>query len=468
MKKYLFFLMLSCLLAVSCAKDDKYEGYYITYDEVEVREQPSEDAPAVLKLICINRPGSYKKAEGDVPCAFVADNNGPSPIGVKQIDESGKWGYIDESIPLILHWKGWIPLDKMIPCGTQEDDEVVPVYEVCEDGLEMYRHPEENSKDKVLAYNIKKGDKVQLRASKGGWSFVSWMFCSDSGEELEKFGWVPTKSLAQVEAVSRGKIKEEVYGKMLEKTQDKRVGINTITILRKIFLGACILSLLFTLVFLIPGIRRKLWLASLVWMPGFTIFLFMGYYLTGAPALVYALLIVLAAYTLTYPLRYRRRASGYSLPFWILSVGGSLVALVFLKFFSGGHLIGNILAVAFDMVVVVLLTSWITAKVEHYICPHCDFYAGHPRIRVDDGGETVAHGTESWDEFDHSSTRTNWLGERIKTNYYKRHYETVVYIVHHYTIVRKCLGCGKEILEHKTSTRKPTASERARIENGTF
>ena len=53
MRKSLLFLVLSCLLAVSCGSDDSYLGYYITYDEVEVRESPSEDAPVVLKLICI-------------------------------------------------------------------------------------------------------------------------------------------------------------------------------------------------------------------------------------------------------------------------------------------------------------------------------------------------------------------------------------------------------------------------------
>ena len=148
MKKVLFFLLLSCLLA-SCASNDNYLGYYITYDEVEVRESPSEDAPVVLKLICINRPGSYKQADGDVPCAFVADNAGPSPIGVKKIDASGKWGYIDESIPMILHWKGWIPLDRMISCGTQAADEIVPTYEVREDGMAMYMHPEENNSYKA-------------------------------------------------------------------------------------------------------------------------------------------------------------------------------------------------------------------------------------------------------------------------------------------------------------------------------
>ena len=73
MKKCLIFLMFACLLAVSCANQGNYEGYYITYDEVAVRESPAADAPVVLKLICKNRPRSYKQAKGDVPCAFVAD-----------------------------------------------------------------------------------------------------------------------------------------------------------------------------------------------------------------------------------------------------------------------------------------------------------------------------------------------------------------------------------------------------------
>lgn len=466
MKKVLFFLLLSCLLA-SCASNDNYLGYYITYDEVEVRESPSEDAPVVLKLICINRPGSYKQADGDVPCAFVADNAGPSPIGVKKIDASGKWGYIDKSIPMILHWKGWIPLDRMISCGTQAADEIVPTYEVREDGLAMYMHPEENKKDQVRAYGIKAGDKVLLRATHGRWSFVSWFFCSDSGDKKEKFGWVPTKSIAQVDAVTREELEEEVYGKMLDKTQDKRVGINTVTVLRKIFLGGCILGLLFTVLFLVPGIRRKLWFPTLLWMPGCTLLLFMGYYLTGAPALVYALLVVPVAYLVTHPLRYRRSANGYYLPFWIISVGGSVIALIFLKFLSGGHLILNIFAFAFDVVVIVLLTSWVTARIERNICPHCGFYAGHPKIRVDDGGETISRGYDTWDEYDHSSTRTNWMGQKIITEYYKTHYETVYYINHHYTVVRQCLGCGKEITEPKVKSRRATDDEVARFQNGT-
>ena len=467
MKKVLFFLLLSCLLAVSCANDGKYEGYYITYDEVEVRESPSEDAPVVLKLICKNRPRSYKQAEGDVPCAFVADNNGPSPIGVKKIDESGKWGYIEEHIPLILNWKGWLPLDQMLPCGTQADDEIVPTYEVREDGIDMYKHPEENSKDRVQAIKIKEGEKVLLRATKGRWSFVSRLLYSKDGTELEKFGWVRTKSLAQVDAITRKELKEAVYGNMLDKSMDQRIGINAVSLLRKIFLGACILGLLFTLLFLVPGIRRKLWFSTLLWMPGFTVLLFMGYYLTGAPALVYALLIVAMAYVITHPLRYRRSANGYYLPFWIISVGGSVIALIFLKFLSGGHLILNIFAFAFDVVVIALLTSWITSRIERYICPHCGFYAGHPKIRVDDGGETISRGYDTWDEFDHSSTRTDWMGKKIITNYYKRHYETVYYINHHYTVVRQCLGCGKEITEPKVKSRRATDSEVARFTNGT-
>lgn len=468
MRKSLLFLVLSCLLAVSCGSDDNYLGYYITYDEVEVRESPSEDAPVVLKLICINRPSSYKQAEGDVPCAFAADSGGPSPIGVKKIDASGKWGYIDESIPMILHWKGWIPLDQMIYCGTQAADEIVPTYEVREDHLAMYRHPEENKKEQVRAYNIKAGDKVLLRASQGRWSFVSWFYCSDSGDKKEMFGWVPTKSIAQVDAVTRGELEEEVYGKMLDKTKDKRLSINTITVLRKVFLVGCILGLLFTLVFLVPGIRRKLWLPTLLWMPGLTLLLFFGSYLTSAPAFTFALLMIPLAYVVTHPLRFRRNASGYFYPFWIISVGGCVIMLVFLKFLSGGPLILNIITSALNVFVVVMLSSLITSRIAHNICPHCGFYANHPTIRVEDKGESVSEGVETSYSYDGSSSRTNWLGERVVTNYYKAHHRTVYYINHHYVVVRQCVKCGKEIREPKVKSREATPDEVAQIKAGIY
>lgn len=365
MKKCLIFLMFACLLAVSCANKGHYEGYYITYDEVAVRESPAADAPVVLKLICKNRPRSYKQAKGDVPCAFVADSDGPSPIGIKKVDESGKWGYIEERIPLIINWKGWVLLDEMLPCGTRAADEIVPTYEVREDGLDMYKHPEENSKDRVPTTKLKEGEKVLLRASKGRWSFVSRLLYANDGKESEKFGWVRTKSLAQVDAVSRRELKEEMFGNMMEKSKHARIGINTTTILRKIFLVGSILGLLFTLAFLAPSIRRKLWIPVLLWMPGCTLLLFMGSYLTSAPALVYALLMVPLGYVLTHPLRFRGNPNDYFVPLWIISVGGSVIALIFLIFFSGRHLILNIFVFAFDVFVIALLTSFVTARIEH-------------------------------------------------------------------------------------------------------
>ena len=459
MKRLLFLLIVFCLLVVSCGENGPYEAYYITYDEVDVHELPSEDSEVVLKLICINRPSSYKQEEGVPPTAFAADNAGPSPIGIRKVDESGKWGYIEESVPLILNWKGWVPLDKMLPCGTREDDEVVPTYELVEDGVIMYRHPEENDRDKVFTSKLHKGDKVLLRSSGKGWSFVSRLTYSESGKELEKFGWVRTSSLSKVESVSRAELKGKALGTMQDKTKDRRIAINFTTVLRKVFLVASILALVILLAFLIPGIRRKLWLETFLWLPACALLLFMGYYLTGAPALVYALLVVVAAYALTYPLRFAHRASTYYFPFLGVSIGGSLVVLFVLKFLSGGHLLLNLIAFVFDLAVIVLLAQWITTKVELLICPHCDFYARHPRIRTDDEGETVVKGTESWDSYDYSTKRTNFWGETVITNYYKRHYSTRYYIEHHYTRVYQCLRCGEEIRRPRTTRRLATSKE---------
>lgn len=454
------------ILATSCANHGKYEGYYFCYDAVDVRANPSDTSAVVLKLICDRRPGNYKQKDGEIPWAFVTDNMEPVPIGVKKIDESGKWGYIDEKVPLVFHWQGWIPLDKMIYCGGQDKTVAENTWEVTEDNLVMYKHPAVNDKEK-LVHTLSKGDKVQVRATSKDWSFVSWLRYTDTGAESHKYGWVKTKNLAVAQAVSQEDLKESAYEKMEQKNIAKassggalsqwgiRHGIKLKSVLQKVHLVGAGLIVLFVLALIIPSFKRKKWLEVLVVLPLCAVILFLFSYLTSAPALVYALLSVVFAYGVLYPMLYTHQSELFPTLFRVLSYGVGFYSLAIFQLLSGKNIIVSIVLFVVFAAIFIWITELIANKVASYICPHCGYYATHPKLQTIYDGTTSSdsHGTE--DVYSHTTTHMEGKTKVITKHYDRKHY-TDTTTTHHYRMVHLCMQCGKEFenFKSKSSTKR--------------
>jgi hypothetical protein len=462
MHKSLLLLSLSLLLVAACAGHGNYEGYYFTYDAVDVRAFPSDTSKVVLKLVCDRRPGSYKEKEGEIPYAFVTDNMEPVPIGVKKMDESGKWGYIDESVPMVFHWKGWIPLDKMIYCGGQDKTVEEATYEVKEDNLVMYKHPVVNDKEK-LVHKLNKGDKVQIRATEKDWSFVCWLRYTDTGGESQKYGWVKTKTLAQVEAASKEALQEEAYDRLEEKSIAKagsggkvtewgiKHGIKLRSVFQKVDLAGAILALLFALAFAIPAIKHKRWMTAIIILPVCAITLFLFSYLTSAPSIVYALLVVVLAYAVLYPMLYTKLSETFLTAFKIVSIAGGLYMLVIFELLSGGTMVWHILKFVIYAAILIWLTLYIAGRIADNICPHCGYYAGHPKIQTLYEGST---------ESSHDGTEDIYKGKtvhmegntEVTTHHYERRGFTDTMTTRHYRTVRRCMNCGHEFDNYKSKS----------------
>ena len=453
-------LLLTALLLVSCtAGKGDYLAYYMTYDAVDVHAEPSEHSPVTMKLICDRRPSSYSEKKAEIPYAFIFEDRNPVPVGIKKFDESGEWGYFSEKVPFILDWKGWIKLDQLIFCGETATADIKPTYEAKEDWIDMYKHPKLDEKDK-LVHKLKKGDKVLAHRKSGSWAFVEWVRFSQAGKEAPKYGWVQLKNFRQIEDASYAQLKDGAYEAMQERVLSNsgqkgewmekgiRHAVQLKAALLQVFKYGALVAILVALLFLFPAIKRKCWMVPAVVFPVSALLLFLCSDLTSAPGIVYGLLIPILVFPILYPLLYTGASRGVATAFNIISLAASLYVMGVLELFSGRMLILHVALFIFYAGVVFKFTKWFAKKIGDDVCPHCGYYAGHPRLGEEYMGTSTSVDTDSYDQYDHSET----VGHET-TNYYVRKYFHRITHTDHYDVERCCLRCGSHFQNAKTRTR---------------
>ena len=462
--KHPFIVFLSiclCLLSVSrisCTGKEKYIGYYISYDIVDVREAPSEDAKVVLKLSCERKPSKFDKKAQEIPYAFLSDDKKAVSVGVRKIDESGKWGYIDESIPLIRNRKGWIPLDEMIYVGTGDASAKRPSYQVKgERWITMYRHPKEDDKDKAGG-SLYTGEIVQQYATaKGGWVFVDGIVYSTVGNPSHHYGWINTKNLTKTEDSSEEDMTVTAYELLEERMGNQKDTIKMRNVLYHIFRVLSFLALIFTVIFLVPSFIHRRPTSVLFVFPIFALYMFIFTEVWAPISLFYGLLMPMAAYTILYPVLYLPSREGsrkdvfYPWAFNVLSIVPALYVMGVIEFAKSPKLLGHIVTVVFYAVLIIIFTYFLGKLVYEDICTHCGYYGGHRNEGTEDLGTSVSESSGVEDVYVGSSTRTVGNTE-VTTDHYKRTPYTLVTSVHRYRIIRRCRKCDKIYYNYRSET----------------
>ncbi len=470
MKRIILFA--SILAMLGCTSGKGYKGYYFTYDAVDVHESPDESSKVILKATCDWRPRTYDEKTAEIPYAFFLDNKRPVPIGIRKLDETGQWGYINERIPLLYDWHGWVKLSDMIPVGTFDKSEPQPTYQTASGDVTLYKHPGADDNDKLLYwgegfptyyYKLEKDDKAQLITREGAWGFVRYIAgARASGKETAVYGWVPMKSLKSVGDIPYDDIKTAFlaaqHEKEIAKSKDRgklfQWGAEHWSSLRpklcKAYNGGAVAALIIALVCFYPAFRRKRLLGDVVMLPVFAVYLFVMGSMSGGPGIMYGLAAPVLAATVLYPLLYLRFSSRIVGPLIrIAGIAGSLYIMLFAEVFASQPLLLHLILFLVYGTATVWFSRFIAKKLEDDVCPNCGFYAGHAKLGEEYLGTTSKTEHSSRDVFDHSSTSGN-----VTTNYYRRETSSVTTHTDHYSVDRRCARCGYTFDNEKTRTRK--------------
>lgn len=449
MKRVLFLLL--CVLPVSCAGKNSYVGYYISFDDVEVRESPSDDAPVVMKLSCGKRPSKYDKKTAEIPYAFMSTDSNEKPVGVRNVDESGKWGYFEERIPFIRDWKGWIPLDKMICVGTVDETVKLPAFEVKgEDWVQLYKHPKEDEKEKTR-HRIRRGEIVQQYATAKNWTFIHAIVHSTVGVPSHLYGWAKNSNLSKVEDSSEEEIEKNGYKLLEERVEKEKGSLKFRRTMYYLFRHCCYLALVFAILFLIPAfIHRRATSALFVFPTVALLLLFFGELAVGK-TLIYGLLMPLVWYTLLYPLLYTPASRVFPPAYCTLSIASALLVMGINEFAKGGGALGHILLVILYVVPVVFFSFFLSRLIYNDTCPHCGYYGGHALLETINDGTTTSESTGVEDIYTGTTTETRG-NTQVTTEHYKRVPYTLITTTSHYRDVRKCRHCEEIFYNYRSSS----------------
>lgn len=449
-------LLLCLLLPAACACNKHYEASYIAFDPVDVREAPSDDAKVVLKLSCGKKPGSYDKKTAEIPYAFLSLDKQDDPIGVRKIDESEKWGYVDDFAQAFVRVKGWIPLEEMICLGAGDETEKLPAFEVKgDDWNTLYRHPKEEFSDGV-GTSLPKGELVQRITTSKDWSFVHSIGYTTTGLVADHYGWIKTRLLSKRDDLSVEEMKAPAYERLMERMGNQKDTLKLRNILYHIFRFLSLLALIFAVVFLIPALIHRRPTSALFVFPLFALYMFIFTEVWTSISLFYGLLMPMAAYTVLYPLLYipgKWKFSFYPWALNVLSVIPALYVMGAIEFAKSPKLLGHIVTLIIYAVPVVLFAYFLGKLVYEDICPHCGYYGGHHNEGTQDDGTTVSESSEVEDVYQGTTTRR--VGDtEIITQHYQRTPYTLVTSVHRYRIIRRCRKCDEIYYNYRSNVNR--------------
>ena len=335
MIKKVLLLMVLALACVSC-KDDKVLYYVISYDPIQLHEEPSENSEVtqLLSLTGGSPRGCFDGFEEGPKRIKVDLHNRPVPVGVRKMDTTGQWGYIKEWFPDGI--KGWVKMADVLWCGTGADNELWPAYTVKGKSTEMYRH-QRKTNEAVVHYNtLNQGDTVRLLEKRGSWAHVKQFKRGKDYVDFNRLGWVPMSelkwldslSVAYVERVHGDKLKTDkavaaerkaqaAQAKAAEKAKPKskyrKGGLNAPTnantervrmILKKMYGVGAVLAILWLLLFFNVAKRRlfdKFHWKSLAICAAF---LGLAFFLAGSSNWYVAILLFITMFAFTYVILY--------------------------------------------------------------------------------------------------------------------------------------------------------------------
>ena len=459
--KRIAILLAFILAAAGCTSHKGYITYCFTYDEVDVHAQPSDTSEVLMKAVC-RRGDQFKDT-----VALFFDDRYPVPIGIREIDETGKWGRINERFPFVYNYHGWIKLSDVIVLGPMDKNTPMATYEATASEVNLYMHPKASDAEKILIfgkgfqsfnYKMEKGAKAQLLSKKGGWGFIRYVRYADSTKDRPVYGWVPMKNLRPVGDVTY----ESIAAGVAQGIQDKKLaqaqhtgpffqwGIKHWNKVRPIFCKACeygaLLALIVAVICLVPSILRKRWMGTVLVLPVFAAYLFMVGSLSHGPGIVYGLAVPVLAVVVSYPLLYLSflsRAVGTFIR--ISGIAGSLYVMFLVEFFAYDTLILHIFLLLLYITVAFKFTQYIAKKLEDDVCPNCGFYAGHDSFGEEYIGSSSTTEHSSYDVFDHSEKHGN-----VITNYYKTMRSSTTTQKDYYSKDRCCARCGYDYEVIKT------------------
>ena len=437
MKKHALYLaLLMALLAFMGCGKKQYAEFWKTYDTVESYNFPS-DTSAVAKEL-----------------------TGGAPIEIVEKDSTGQWGCFIVS-KKTLFGKGkraWIPLDKMVYCGSEDPEERLETYFVVPENLDLYNHPKGDKKDKQ-SVQLSKNDTVQVTARSYSWVHVRKIKYSKTGHHANLYGWVLESKLQRIDDLSFKEI-DDVESAKAVKNDAAKMEEEYSPMMAKVhpfYRKACTwlgwATLVMFAVFLIPAFFRSKFWHLLLLLPIYVLLYSVGDECI-MPSWFMMVTIPFMAYILCYPLLYFRTALYFRTIYWTVS----LVAAGFYLFFytnilnTSGSVLVRILLLLVMLFGVFVISALIYRGLDKDICPHCGFFARHSKGKRRKTGTSVSYGTGTDRVYDGRTTETSG-----NTTYITDHYHNVRYTTEttttHYETDRKCMNCGRPFVNcHSRST----------------
>ena len=195
-------LLIGLALILSGCKKDNVVFYVISYDPVKLYEEPSENSQItqLLSLTGGSPRGCFDSFEEGPKIIKVDLHSRPVPIGVRKMDSTGNWGYLEEWFPNGI--KGWVKMADVLWCGTGADNELWPAYTVKGKATELYRHPRKTNEEVVHYNTLNQGDTVRLLEKRGTWAHVKQFKSGKDYVDFNRLGWVPLSELKWADSLS--------------------------------------------------------------------------------------------------------------------------------------------------------------------------------------------------------------------------------------------------------------------------
>ena len=428
-------LMMVLLALVGCGKKQSVE-FWMAYDPVDGRAFPSDTS------------------------TVVSQKSGGAPIEIIEKDSTGQWGcyYISKKTLFGKGKKAWLPLDKMVYCGTESPDEKLETYIVVPETLELYHHPVGDKKDmqKVL---LGKNDTVQVTARSYSWVHIRKINYSKTGHHSNLYGWVQEGKLQRIEdltykeidALAAGKAVKNDAAKMEEEYSPFMAKLHPIYRQASTWLGWVALG--WIVVFLAPAFARSKFWHLLLLLPISLLLNIVGKECV-MPTWFMAIAIPFMAYILCYPFLYFRTALHFKAIYWSVS----LLAAGFYLFFylkiparSGLSMLLYILLLVAMLFGVFLLSALIYRGLDKDICPYCGYFARHSKGKRRVTGTSVSHGSGTERVYDGQTTEVRGNIKYVTNHYHDEHYQTETTTTH-YETDRKCMRCGRAFVNLRSSS----------------
>lgn len=427
MKRVALVTFIGALLAVACTNNNDVK-YYIAYDDVDMYTYPADTARVIGTL------------EGNV---------GRKKISVT--DRTGEWGRVKGRVNREIQ-EGWVPLNKMVYCGSNNKNDTIDHYVVTAEKIPLYKHPKVNKKD--VYGGLKKGDTIAATATSGKWVHIHQIQYSKSGKRKDHYGWVQLSNLQQIEQMSEAMAQDREIEQAMGNDKHSTLKQTSHTIYRYAFMVVGGIAVLLVILLMVSASRRKKVLNLLLLLPIAFLMIIFGLDMKMM-TMLFLPIIPLMAYVLAYPLLYTNKTHLFGHLFATLSI----LLVGFYSFFitdvytdSGFHFWRLVLCLIV-LFACYTLSHYIYKRTERDICPHCGYWAKHPKGSWGITGSDSSHSTRSEDRFvrreEHMDYSTNT--KRV-TDYYERENYDVETKTSYHARKRTCLNCGREYENHKTTT----------------